>query len=209
MTLFNRCIEVILKAEGGYQCDPDDIGNWTDVNDFNECQEKKKANNNKHDPVVVQQYKDIGTLVGTNFGISARLFPLEDIINLKRERAIELYHEHYWQPMNLTGINDANIVLHLFDHGVNAGKRTAIRMIQRIVEANPDGIVGPETKGKINTFGTRYEVVEGYGLLTYLVDHYKYARYRYYTDLTMRRPVTKKYLKGWYNRISNCNLQTS
>lgn len=178
MTLFQKCIEVILKAEGGYQDDSDDIGN----------------------------YDSYGNLIGTNFGISARLFPDEDIKNLTKDRAIELYKKHYWDPMRLEGINDANLVLHLFDHGVNAGKKTAIRMIQGIVEAKKDGIIGYETRGKINSFGTYYKVIEGYGLLIHLIDHYKYARYKYYTDLSIRRPVTKKYLKGWYNRINNCHF---
>jgi lysozyme family protein len=178
MTLFEKCINVVLKSEGTYQCDPADIGN----------------------------YDSYGNLIGTNFGISARLFPGVDIKNLTREQAKALYYNHYWQPMNLDGIRNEDLVLHIFDHGINAGKRTAIRMVQRLVEAKADGICGDVTKKAINTFPGRTVVIEGYGLLNSLPDHYKYARYRYYTDLTIRRPVTQKYLKGWYNRINNTHF---
>jgi lysozyme family protein len=177
-SLFDRCIEVILKSEGGYQCDPADIGN----------------------------YNSYGKLIGTNFGISARLFPGVDIKNLTREKTKVLYYNHYWQPMNLEGIRNPDLVLHIFDHGINAGKRTAIRMVQRLIAVKADGVCGPMTVKTINTCKPQTIIIEGYGLLQSVLEHYKYARYKYYTDLTMRRPVTQKYLKGWYNRISNTHF---
>jgi hypothetical protein len=35
----------------------------------------------------------------TNFGISKRAHPDEDIANMTRERAIEIYRRHYWMPV--------------------------------------------------------------------------------------------------------------
>ena len=177
-SLFDRCIEIVLKAEGGYQCDHDDIGN----------------------------YNSYGDLIGTNFGISARLFPDVDIKRLTKEQAKIIYFNSYWQPMNLEGIKNANLVLHLFDHGVNAGKRNAIRMVQKIVEVKQDGICGAVTTKAINTFQQPIFVVDGYGMISTVFEHFKYARYKYYADLTIRRPVTKKYLRGWYNRIHDCHF---
>ena len=116
MDLFNKIIPVILKSEGGYQQDPDDLGNWTGPN-------------------------KTGLLKGTKYGICARYFPDIDIVNLTLKQAEQIYFDNYWKPMNLKGIRNQELVLHIFDHGVNAGKRTAIRMIQRIVYTGPDGIV--------------------------------------------------------------------
>ena len=178
MTLFDRVISVVLRSEGGYQCDPDDIGNWTRE----------------------------GCLKGTRYGIAARYFPLLDIKNLSEQDAKEIYYKHFWKPMNLEGINDENLVLHVFDHGVNAGKRTSIRMLQRIIEVKVDGICGPKTTTVANTLVLRQKVIHGYGLLRSLTDYFIYERKRYYADLTMRRPVTKKYLHGWYNRVNRCKL---
>jgi lysozyme family protein len=121
--IFNRCILVILKNEGGYQCNPNDSGNW---------------------------YK--GKLIGTKFGIAARFFPNEDIKNLTIERAKEIYFQYYWFPMNLTGIVNADSILQIFDMGVNGGRKTAIILAQKLVKVKPDGQCGNITKGAINQF---------------------------------------------------------
>jgi lysozyme family protein len=180
-SLFDKIIPVILKNEGGFQNDPDDIGNYTPE----------------------------GKLKGTKYDIAAKYFPEEDIKNLTKERAKEIYHESFWKPMNLEGIKNENLVLHIFDHGVNAGKENAIKMIQKIVEVVQDGIIGPITTKAINEFKSRSTVIQGYGLLYSLLDYYVYARHEYYTQLTIRRPITKKYIKGWFNRINNCIFENA
>ena len=57
--LFDRVIPIILHNEGGYQCDPDDRGNYTSG----------------------------GILRGTKYGISARQYPRLDIKNLTPDQA--------------------------------------------------------------------------------------------------------------------------
>lgn len=183
MTLFDKCVSVVLNNEGGWQNDPDDIGNWT---------------------------RD-GKLRGTNYGIAARYFYQickerfdligETMQEITREQAKIIYWDYFWKPMNLEGINDELLVLHVFDHGVNTNKRNSIRTLQRIVEVTPDGICGPITRTVTNTLVLPHRIINGYGLLKTALDYFIYERKRYYADLTMRRPVTKKYLKGWYNRI--------
>jgi lysozyme family protein len=177
MTLFDRCISVVLRNEGNFQCDPNDRGNYAN-----------------------------GILRGTKYGISARQYPKLDIKNLTPGQAASIYYKDYWTLMNLEGIKDESLVLHIFDHGVNAGKRTAIRMIQRIVGAKMDGIMGLLTKDSINHFKPFSKVIDGYGLLYSLLDHYKYARYVYYTNIIKNRPTMKKYIKGWLSRIDHIHF---
>jgi len=105
--------------------------------------------------------------------------------------------------MNLENIEDDVLVLHIFDHGVNCGKRTSIRMLQRLVDAKADGVIGENTLLRVNTTKMPVRVIAGYGLLVTVRDHFIYARYTYYTQLTQNRPAMKKYLKGWYSRIDN------
>ena len=172
--LFLKCVEVVLKNEGGYQNHPADRGNYTPD----------------------------GRLVGTKYGIAARFFQNEDIKNLTKRRAAEIYWTHYYEPMNLEGIEDENLVLHVFDFGVNRGKRGSIRTLQRIINTQPDGIVGPITTRKANEFPT---VLKG-GMPYDLVDFYKEARKAYYINLVNRKPQYKVFLKGWINRIQKCKL---
>lgn len=123
--LFNKCIDIILVNEGGFQNHPNDLGNWTGAN-------------------------RTGELKGTKYGIAARFFPNLDIKNLTINQAKDIYFWHYWSPMNLEGIEDELSALQIFDFGVNAGKGRAIRTAQKLVGAVVDGICGKQTTSLIN-----------------------------------------------------------
>jgi len=149
-----KCIDVILKNEGGYINHPHDTGEET------------------------------------NFGISKKSYPDLDIKNLTKNHAIEIYHEDYWNKMNLLGIHNEDLILHLFDMGVNAGIKTAIKMVQRLINVTADGIVGPQTIKAINNFPS-------------IVDTYKQERKKYYFTIARRNPNLEVFLAGWLNRIDN------
>lgn len=201
MTLFDRCIEIVLKNEGGYQCDPNDIGNWTNSTDFYICKDSN------FDPELVEKYKKSEILKGTKYGIAARYFPDLDIKNLTKDDARAIYHLKWWRRMNLARICNEELVLHILDHGINSNKRIAIRMIQRIVEVDPDGVIGNITTGAINNWKPYTKVIEGYGLLNGIIEHYKYARHLHYADQVRKYPYKRKYLKGWLNRIEKCKFE--
>jgi len=157
MELFNRCIKVVLKSEGGYVWHKSDPGGET------------------------------------NYGITKLFFPDEDIKNLTKIRAMELYYKYYWKPMRLDGINSEPLVLQIFDMGVNAGKSRAIKMIQKIVGVETDGYCGPITKAHINSHEAPLEL-------------FKQARRNYYTNLAKRKPEMKVFLKGWLARVDNTHF---
>jgi len=127
MDLFDKCMPVIFRHEGGFQQIASDPGNW------------------------VGGYLT-GKLVGTNYGIAAKFFPHIDIKNLTRDQARSIYRVHYWQPMKLEGICNELAVLHIFDMGINAGKGRAIRMSQHLAGVDPDGVMGPITRAAINNY---------------------------------------------------------
>lgn len=153
-----RCVEVVLRMEGGYCWHENDPGGET------------------------------------NMGICKKYYPDLDIKNLTRNQAIEIYFRDYWKPMNLRNIYDENLILQIFDMGVNAGIRRAIKIIQRIVDVAADGIIGPITEAAINI---REDDLE---------DLYKQERRKYYFSLARRKPELQVFLKGWLNRIENCHF---
>jgi len=153
--IFMRCIEVVLRNEGGYVWHPSDPGGET------------------------------------NMGIAKKFYPDLDIKNLTRNQAIEIYHRDYWNKMNLTGINNDDLILHIFDMGVNAGIRRAIKMVQRIVGAYADGYIGKKTTGRINSFDGD------------LLMEYKRERVEYYVGLAEKKPKLRVFLNGWLNRVEN------
>jgi lysozyme family protein len=157
--IFMKCVEVILKAEGGYINNPVDPGGET------------------------------------NMGICQRNYPELDIKNLTRNQAIEIYFKDYWSKMNLLGITDETAILELFDMGVNAGIRTAIKLAQKLVGAFADGIIGDETTEMINSFPADF------------VELYKANRKMYYLALVRRKPQLVIFLKGWLHRVDNCHFE--
>ena len=169
MDLFNACIEVILRNEGGFQKDPDDPGNW--VGGFR-----------------------TGTLVGTKYGIAAKFFPELDIPNLSVSEAKLIYYESYWRLMTLEGINNPEIVLQIFDMGVNAGIETAIKRAQNIAVVKKDGDIGPITTRAINNYCGNF------------LKDYKHDRKIYYEWLVGRKTNLRKFLPGWLARIENTKL---
>jgi lysozyme family protein len=153
--IFNKCIYIILKNEGGYVNHPNDPGGET------------------------------------NMGIAKKFYPDLDIKNLTRNQAILIYRNDYWNKMNLIGIYDENLILQIFDMGVNAGIKTAIKIIQRIVEAEVDGWIGDETTGLINNH------------IEDLTELYKQERKKYYFSLARRKPELQVFLSGWLNRVDH------
>lgn len=126
----------------------------------------------------------------TKYGISKRSFPDEDIKNLTKERAKEIYKKYYWDKIKLDRINNQELANNIFDFAVNAGIKEAVLEIQKIVKAFPDGIIGPQTIELIND-------IKDYD---YIVKEYKLARISYYTNLCNKKKIFKKYLLGWINR---------
>ena len=86
----------------------------------------------------------------TKFGITKRTYPLENIKGMTLERAKALYLQDYWGPAGCDAVPDG-IKFDLFDMAVNSGAVTAIKTLQRAVDATPDGILGPKTLQAINS----------------------------------------------------------
>jgi lysozyme family protein len=115
-TNFSQCLDVVLKEEGGYTNDPNDPGG------------------------------------PTNFGITIAdlkewrghdVTP-EDVKNMSKAEAQEIYRSKYWNPMQCGDLPNG-IDLEVFDFGVNAGIRTAVKTLQSVIGVSVDGSVGPIT----------------------------------------------------------------
>lgn len=80
----------------------------------------------------------------TNFGISRRAYPHENIAGMTLERAQFLYHRDYWQPCRCEDLPPL-IAIELFDAAVNSGVGQAVRWLQRALGVADDGAIGPLT----------------------------------------------------------------
>lgn len=80
----------------------------------------------------------------TNFGISKRSYPNEDIAGMTEARAKEIYLRDYWNLCSCDQLPQG-INFDVFDCGVNSGVRRSIMLLQQAVYADVDGVIGPHT----------------------------------------------------------------
>jgi lysozyme family protein len=128
----------------------------------------------------------------TKYGISKRSYPGEDIAGLTLARAKELYRRDFWGPAGCEQWPEA-VRFDVFDMAVNAGVKASIKMLQRCVGADDDGVIGRQTIAAVQNFDTQPEV---------LARKFTAQRIRHYTSLKTW-PV---FGAGWMNRIA-ANLE--
>ena len=133
----------------------------------------------------------------TKYGISKRSYPQEDIKNLTVDRAIEIYTRDWWNPLNLSSIQDQTTANLVFRFAVNSGKETAVKMLQEslntfvpiIPSVAIDGQLGQRTLQAINNIRT-----------IRLHDTFRVATCKYYLNIVLKKPSQEKYFKGWIKR---------
>ena len=123
----------------------------------------------------------------TKFGISKRSYPSEDIKNLTLERAKAIYRKDFWVAAAIEGLPDA-IRFDVFDVAVNSGVGTAVRMVQKVVGVQADGVLGPVTLQACNSMP-----------LTRLIARFNGARLMFMADLT----TWPGFGRGWARRVAS------
>lgn len=122
----------------------------------------------------------------TKWGISKRSYPDENIPNLTKERAKELYKRDFWDRVHADEL-DPGVVFQVFDFAVNSGVETAIRYLQRAVGVADDGHWGPKSMAAAAASSVTDTLLR---LNAYRLD--------YMTRLTN----WGSYSRGWARRIS-------
>lgn len=124
----------------------------------------------------------------TNWGISKRAHPNEDIKGMTRDRAATIYRRTYWDAVHGDDL-PAGVDLVLLDMAVNAGPKAAIKLAQRAVRETADGQLGPVTLWAIRA-------AKPVPLINAISD----ARLSFYRSL----PGWARYGKGWSARVEAC-----
>ena len=125
----------------------------------------------------------------TNMGISLRSHPDEDIKNLTKGRARDIYYVDYWVPSKVTKLPE-KIQETFFDMVVNMGQRRAVKILQEACNSKGrklkvDGLIGRKTIAAS-------KVIDDSRL--------KVFRILFYTDLIRRKPKLKVFIVGWVRR---------
>lgn len=102
----------------------------------------------------------------------------------------EFYKVKFWQPIQGDALADQRVAETIYDFGVNADPRVAVKLAQIVVGAAPDGVMGPVTLGALNAaepelFRSRYAL----------------AKLSRYLEIVRRDPSQRQWLVGWCNRL--------
>lgn len=125
----------------------------------------------------------------TNFGISKKAYPNEDIKNMTLERAMEIYMRDYWIPCKCDELPRA-YAISLFDSAVNQGVGTAIKILQRALGGlTVDGVIGPKTLAAVQAAKPRKQAV------------FLAQRLVAYHELMTNRPQLNAFALNWFHRV--------
>jgi lysozyme family protein len=160
---FDLCFERLIGHEGGFSDDPKDPGNWTGGR------------------------PNVGTLLGTKYGIAANTYPDLDIKNLTLDEAKEIYWRDWWIKAGAEYLTK-DMVYQMWQFAVNAGMGNAKRCLQRAVNVADDGAVGPATIAAIQKMDKKDIPLRFIG---YVLKHY--------TSLAN----FTTYGRGWANRTAD------
>lgn len=100
--------------------------------------------------------------------------------------AATIYRDHYWSAVQADAL-PVGLDLCVFDMGVNAGPVTAIKLLQRLLDVERDGHIGPVTLAALAA-----EAPER------LIDGYAEARLTHYRALRH----WKQFGRGWERRVA-------
>lgn len=170
MASFDNAFPFILENEGGFQADPRDSGN----------------------------YDEDGNLLGTNFGITAKVAreygwtgPMED---LPLSIAKEIYRAGYWA--GLDAIESDQVAAKILDFRVNFGTGGGTKLAQQAanefegINIAVDGGFGPRTIEAINS-------IDPASYLEALIQ----SATRRYESIAASDPDKAAFLPGWLNRV--------
>jgi len=125
----------------------------------------------------------------TKYGIAKRSHPKEDIKNLTKERATEIYEKEYWTPSKASSL-PGSLQETYFDMVVNMGQRRAVKILQKACNSKGcklvvDGLIGR------NTIRESKRIDDS---------RLKVFRILFYTDLITRKPKLADFIVGWIRR---------
>jgi lysozyme family protein len=157
---FDECLAFTLREEGGYSNDPLDHGG------------------------------------ATNFGITQKTLSdwrghevsAVDVEHLTEVEAGRIYRDKYWDTISGDEL-PRGVNLMLFDFGINSGWGTAARMLQRILDTDADGHIGPDTLALVEHHDPEL-----------LIGTLEQEQTTFYENLVKQEPQQKAFLKGWLLR---------
>ena len=160
---FDRCLEFVLRHEGGWSDDPRDPGGAT----------------NK------------GITIGTYRNYLGRAVTKDELRAIPLAHLLDIYRTRYWDAARC-GDLPRGIDLCVFDLAVNSGPSRAVKILQKCVGVEQDGVIGPKTMAAIKASPPRT-----------LIICFSDARRAFYRSLK----AFETFGRGWLRRTDECEQE--
>lgn len=128
---FEKLLPLILHHEGGYVNHPKDPGGATNKG------------------ITLNTYR----AYKNNQGLTSN-----DLKRITNEEVSDIYRARYWNVIRGDDL-PSGLDYAVFDFAVNSGNSRAIRYLQRLVDADDDGFMGPKTLEKVLKFNVSSLIV--------------------------------------------------
>lgn len=159
----------------------------------------------RHEGGLVNDKIDPGGI--TNYGVSIRFLrstgnldydfdgdgdiDCDDIKCMTVADAMRVYKECWWDKYGYYRIESDLIATKLFDTAINMGQQQAVKLIQRCLNIQDDGIMGAETIHAINNIDS-----------TNLIASMRSACANFYLSLIVKNPKLIRFKGGWLARAN-------
>ncbi|MFZ6013807.1 MAG: glycoside hydrolase family 108 protein [Bacteroidota bacterium] len=116
----------------------------------------------------------------------------EDVKRLSEADARYIAKKIFWDFFQADFILNQSVAEFIVDWGYHSGRKTVAKIVQRILQANQDGIVGPQTITAINCADQHK-----------LFDTLKIERKVFLNNIVKRNPNQIVFYDGWINRVNS------
>jgi len=149
----------------------------------------------------------VGALVGSQHGVTPSALAAYRAVNvstitldqmraLSVEEAGRIALAKYFYAPGLDRLPWNPLVATVFDMGWGSGPVQAVKLLQRQVGADDDGIIGPATIAAVRAH------ILAHGLEA-ACWQYAYSRARFYAEITKAKPSNLQFISGWLNRTES------
>lgn len=167
MTRLLACIKIVLGHEGGYVNHQNDRGGATNYG------------------VTQKTYDDFNNRRGA---------PKRDVKDI-HVTDVEAIYGTYWKDAHCAYMPEPLDLL-MFDSAINHGAGNAVKMLQRVMGVDADGIAGRDTMRAL------HEEVVSVGIEA-LCRMYLDERAVFYDRIIQRDPTQSVFAKGWLARVDH------
>lgn len=182
--VFDKAHAFVQKWEGGLDDDPRDPGGIT------------------HWGVCIRFLKDFYKQHADYLSSIGVLGPItgDTIRQLTKEQAKKIFRFEFWDGNHCEDIakGSPRLATVFYDTSVNMGKVAAAKLLQGAVGAKADGVIGPKTMQAVKETG---DFMAAAGMIE--------LRKNRYLQIVDKRPQSKCFLKGWFNRCSALAVEVS